>query len=219
MKLDSSWRFGSPGGMPPAAVREFDSLIGKIATQGDRWEILEHFKRYFAGASNGTASLSSSESWAESDLSRMMSRAAENAPLFIESFYDGCQALHSAHGLAVPDHGRMNLILKEYGVGYEIQPPALVAVGMHQPIPRFRQRELRCKFIVHLLILSKRGVSSSFRVGVNFSFRPTLATIQFGSAANFFMAAEASKPRIFARSMNSTTSTRRWPLSRRATND
>lgn len=134
MNLESSWRFDSPGPLPLEAVRDFDSLIGKIAAQGNRWAILEHFKRYFAGASGGTASRSSNESWAELDLREMMEQAAENAPLFIESFYEGCEALRTQGGLAVPDPARVNRILKEHGIAYEIRPPALVAVGFHQPI-------------------------------------------------------------------------------------
>lgn len=134
MKLEASWRFDSPGPLPREAVWAFDTLIGKIAAQGNRWSILEHFKRYFAGASGGTSGRSSSESWAESDLSKMMGQAADNAPLFIEAFYDGCEALRDNDGLAVPNAGRINRILSEHGVGYEIRPPALVAVGLHQPI-------------------------------------------------------------------------------------
>jgi len=62
-----------------------------------------------------------------------MWRMADNAPLFIEAFYEACEALR-AEGIGVPDVGRMNRILREHDVGYEIQPPALVAVGLHQPI-------------------------------------------------------------------------------------
>ncbi|TIS49853.1 hypothetical protein [Mesorhizobium sp.] len=64
-----------------------------------------------------------------------MRHTAENAPLFIEAFYEACEALRGADTIAVPDVGRMNRILAERGVGYEIRPPALVAVGPHQPIP------------------------------------------------------------------------------------
>lgn len=151
MKLEASSRFDSPGPLPREAVWAFDSLIGKIAAQGNRWSILEHFKRYFAGASGGTSSRSSSESWAESDLSNMMAQAADNAPLFLEAFYDGCEALGGDDGLAVPDAGRINRILAEYGVGYEIRPPALVAVGIHQPIAvpeRYRSLDEQAQDIV-----------------------------------------------------------------------
>ncbi len=30
MKMKASWRFDTPGPMPPEAVREFDTLIGKV---------------------------------------------------------------------------------------------------------------------------------------------------------------------------------------------
>jgi hypothetical protein len=63
-----------------------------------------------------------------------MSQTAENAPLFIEAFYEGCEALRGEDGIAVPDVGRINRILQEHHVGYEIRPPELVAVGIHQPI-------------------------------------------------------------------------------------
>ncbi|WP_246505823.1 hypothetical protein [Mesorhizobium silamurunense] len=90
--------------------------------------MLEHFKGYF-----GASGSSSSESWAESDLNTFMWQTAENAPLFIEASYEGCEALRS-DDIAVPDVGRMNRILSEHGIGYEIRPPELIAVGLHQPI-------------------------------------------------------------------------------------
>lgn len=129
MKMEDSWRFDTPGRMPPEAVRAFDTLMDRVIGQGNRWSMLEHFKSYFGGSGR-----SSSESWAESDLQRIMWGAAENAPLFIEAFYDGCEALRGDGTIAVPDAGRMNRILREHEVGYEIRPPELVAVGLHQPI-------------------------------------------------------------------------------------
>ncbi|MBU0583092.1 MAG: hypothetical protein KKB66_11320 [Alphaproteobacteria bacterium] len=129
MKMEGSWRFDTPGPMPPEAVREFDILIGKVVNQGNRWRILEHFKGYF-----GASGRSSSESWAESDLSSFMSQTADNAPLFIEAVYEAFESLRGDDDVAVPEVGRMNRILKEHGVGYEIRPPALVAVGIHEPI-------------------------------------------------------------------------------------
>lgn len=151
MKLQGPWRFDSPGAMPREAVHEFDTLVGKIAAQGNRWAILEHFKRYFAGAAGSTASRSSSESWAESDLNEMMWTAAENAPLFVEAFYDGCEALQNEDSLTVPDVGRINRVLAEHAVGYEIRPPELVAVGLHQPIAvpeRYRSLDEQAQEIV-----------------------------------------------------------------------
>ncbi|RWC02456.1 hypothetical protein [Mesorhizobium sp.] len=67
MKMESSWSFDTPGPMPREAVLAFDSLLGKVVGQGSRWSMLEHFKGYFGGIDR-----SSSESWAESDLDRLM---------------------------------------------------------------------------------------------------------------------------------------------------
>jgi hypothetical protein len=129
MKMEPSWRFDTPGPMPLDAVRGFETLIDKVVTQGNRWSLLEHFKSHFGGSGS-----SSSESWAESDLNRLVGQAAENAPLFIEAFYEACEALRGDGSIAVPDVGRMNRVLQEHGVGYEIRPPDLIAVGLHKPI-------------------------------------------------------------------------------------
>jgi hypothetical protein len=129
MKMEPSWRFDTPGQMPLEAVRGFETLIDKVVTQGNRWSLLEHFKSHFGGSGS-----SSSESWAESDLNRLVGQAAENAPLFIEAFYEACEALRGDGSIAVPDVGRMNRVLQEHGVGYEIRPPELIAVGLHKPI-------------------------------------------------------------------------------------
>lgn len=134
MKMEGAWRFDSPGALPREAVIEFDTLVGKVAAQGNRWAILEHFKRYFAGACGSTANRSSSESWAESDLNNLIWQAADNAPLFIEAFYEGCEALRG-DDYTIPEVGRINRILADHQAGFEIRLPAVVAVGIHEPVP------------------------------------------------------------------------------------
>lgn len=134
MKMEGAWRFDSPGALPREAVIEFDTLVGKVAAQGNRWAILEHYKRYFAGACGSTANRSSSESWAESDLNNLIWQAADNAPLFIEAFYEGCEALRG-DDFTLPEVGRINRILADHQAGFEIRLPAIVAVGIHKPIP------------------------------------------------------------------------------------
>jgi len=134
MKMEGTWRFDSPGALPREAVIEFDTLVGKVAAQGNRWAILEHFKRYFAGACGSTANRSSSESWAESDLNNLIWQAADNAPLFIEAFYEGCEALRG-DDFTLPEVGRINRILADHQAGFEIRLPAIVAVGIHKLIP------------------------------------------------------------------------------------
>ena len=76
----------------------FYGLIMKVATQGGRRQsILEHYKTYFAAAAGRASSTSSSEGWAQIDLMGLMAEARENAPLFIEAFFDAGTALHNRH--------------------------------------------------------------------------------------------------------------------------
>ncbi len=135
LKFNEAWRFDSPGPISDGVRHGFSDLIGKIAAQGDRQKILEHFKGYFASAAGTTSIWSSSESWAESDLHDLMSGAAENAPLFVEAFYEACVALRARHPqFAVPDVNRINRVLTEHNAGYQVQPPHLVSTSQHEPV-------------------------------------------------------------------------------------
>jgi len=129
LKLNSAWRFDSPGPIADGVSAEFSKLIGKVASQGDsRQLILEHYKRYFAGAAGTTSSWSSSTGWAETDLEGYMSDAAANGPLFIEAFYDACESLGRTHSeLAVPNVDLINRILAKCNAGYQILPPDLLS--------------------------------------------------------------------------------------------
>ena len=135
LSFNGSWRFDSPGPIPDTVSHAFYDLIGIIANQAERQNILEHFKTYFASAGGSSSSWSSSASWAESDLLRDMEQAATNAPLFIEAFYDGCTSLANKQPpVAVPDLARINRVLYESGSGYQIQPPNLVATNVQTQI-------------------------------------------------------------------------------------
>ena len=130
LKFPGAWRFEAPAdgtfvnrAMPPDAVAEFSTLIDRIPAPNGRWAMLEHFKHHF-----GASSSSSSESWAQSDLMRVMDSAAENAPLFIEYFYDACESLRNkSDDWFVPDTSYVNAILAKYNIGYEVRPPDLIA--------------------------------------------------------------------------------------------
>ena len=135
LKFNGDWRFDSPGEVARGVINGFSELIGKVVNQGDQQRILEHFKAYFAGAVGTTTSWSSSASWAQTDLDNYMDRAAANAPLFIEAFYDACAALQNAHPeITVPDVNRINRVLAEHAAGYEIQPPHLISRNPQAPI-------------------------------------------------------------------------------------
>jgi hypothetical protein len=132
LKFDPKWRFQPPPNgayqhseIPREALWEFDSLIGKVATQGQRWDMLEHFKGAFSRAAGRSHFVSSSESWAETDLSSVMSAAAENAPLFLEAFHEACEELR-AKGRFAPDFAMINTVCDKHQVSYVLRPPELL---------------------------------------------------------------------------------------------
>ena len=128
LKFNNSWRFDSPGKIPAPVAHDFSEIIARIARSEQK--ILEHFKSYFASASGRTSSWSSSSSWADSDLQNYMDQASDNAPLFIEAFYDACEDLKkSDEDLPVPEFHLINRILAKHHAKYHIDPPNLIALG------------------------------------------------------------------------------------------
>jgi hypothetical protein len=135
LRFNGAWRFDSPGSISDRVLAEFLALIGRIAAQGGRRDVLEHFKTYFANAAGRTSVFSSTESWAETDLDRDMTNAGVNAPLFIEAFYDACEALRRKHpDYAVPDLSKINRVLSGHNSGYQIQPPDLISTSLLEVI-------------------------------------------------------------------------------------
>lgn len=142
LQFDGSWRFSPPPdgryhntAIPQAALDEFRRLIDRVATQGNRWDILEHFKRAFSRAAGQAYMQSSSESWAETDLSSAMSTAAENAPMFLEAFFDACETLGGG-GLFAPNAQMINEVCERQNIGYAIDPPTLLLrEGRVAPVP------------------------------------------------------------------------------------
>lgn len=133
LKFPGAWRFKPPTdgafvneSIQDEVISECIGLIGKAATQRDRHEALEHFKRYFCEASGSSHSWSSSASWAETDLWTYAREAARNAPLFIEAFYDACLTFAGDDpDLWAPDVDMLNDLLAKHKIGYVIRPPRL----------------------------------------------------------------------------------------------
>lgn len=138
LQLPEGSRFGrrsSSEVLPPKVVSEFDNLIGRIAAQGERRDLLEYFKGYFCGAIGAAHYWSSNESWAYTDLLKYMEEAARNPTLFIEAFYDACEALRAEAKYEVPSVDLMNEILREHKVHLEIRPPRLVRLESVARVP------------------------------------------------------------------------------------
>ncbi|GJL52275.1 MAG: hypothetical protein NPIRA01_35020 [Nitrospirales bacterium] len=70
---------------------------------------------------------SSTESWAETDLSKYMSNAAQNAPLFIEAIYSACESIKEINdAFYAPEFSMINDICVQHKIGYVIRPPDLI---------------------------------------------------------------------------------------------
>ena len=135
LEFEGDWRYDSPGPVERKVVWGFRELIDKISGQGRRQGILEHFKSHFASAAGATSYVSSDEGWASTDLDNYMEAASENAPMFIEAFYDACEELERrSPEMKMPGVGRMNRILTDAGCGFQIDPPRLIATRVHVPI-------------------------------------------------------------------------------------
>lgn len=121
LEFEKSWRFNSPGAISDKVYWEFHGLISMMA--GGKQSILETFKIRYAAAARSPYSKSSDASWADSDLQSYMGDAAKNAPVFIEAFYDGLEAVRDK--VPVPAVADINRILATHHAGYEIVPPYL----------------------------------------------------------------------------------------------
>lgn len=130
LQFDPNWRFSSPGPLPRPVVNAFYDFLDKIAAQGDAWSIVERFKQKFTGGVGRSSNLS----WAWTDLENQMARAADNAPVFIDSFYKCCVE-YGAAGFGVPNVELINGVLAEHKAGYKISPPYLLATQDYTPIP------------------------------------------------------------------------------------
>jgi hypothetical protein len=137
LNFDPNWRFVSPGKIAPGVIPELTVLIKRVSGQyANRQPVIEHYKRYFADAVGRPAYHSSSLSWAESDLDDYMRDAGENAPMFIEAFFDAGQALKNQNPeLVVPDPATINRVLSNHNAGYELAPPRLIARNAPTSIP------------------------------------------------------------------------------------
>jgi hypothetical protein len=146
LNFPGSWRFEPPllaadvpARISSGAREEFLGLIRKMAGQGEAWMVFEHFKRHFATACGRAFSRSSGRDWAEHDLAGLVGDAAENAPLFLGAFFEGCQTLE-ARGVSVPRVEKINAICAEHGIPFVIEPPNLRLTVSGGPSVRVPER-------------------------------------------------------------------------------
>ncbi len=128
LDFEESWRFTSPGEVPEEACREIFAFACTTAKLGERWQLFEMFKMYFAQAAGVQYFRSSDSGWAKTHLEDLMFKAAKNAPLFIEAFWDACDEARQA-GAAGPDADALNRVLAKHRTGFEVHPPRLIRSG------------------------------------------------------------------------------------------
>jgi hypothetical protein len=135
LQFEGRWRYDSPGSIEPAVVEGFRDLINRISGQSQRKAILEHFKARFSAAASVEYWPSTNERFASEDLDIEMARAAANAPVFIEAFWGACEELRARNpAIVLPDASRINRVLTDGDVGYQLDPPMLIATRVHIPI-------------------------------------------------------------------------------------
>lgn len=132
------WRFVSPGTLGNDVINEFIDLITKVSGQSEtRKDVYETFKSEFSTAAGESHDVSSTESWAQSDLTEVMYRAAENAALFLEAFFNACERIRGSHPeWAVPEVEDINRICNKSSAEYVIEsgdPPLLRSIGKSIP--------------------------------------------------------------------------------------
>jgi hypothetical protein len=138
--------FGPPSAalkLTSAAVDEFFMLVNRTADGVERQDVLELLKKHLAGPAQKYYTPSSSPGWAESDLRSTMEAAADNGPLFVEGFYDACEALRNT-GRSAPEPYHINRVLQENASPLRVRPPELVSErGSSDLVPvRDRPRSL-----------------------------------------------------------------------------
>jgi hypothetical protein len=135
LKFNPDWRFTSPGPITSGIIPDLLNLIRKIASQGDRKAVLQHFKSQFAIAAEVAHNYSSGAGWAEEDLKTLMYQAADNAALFLEAFYDGCESAGKiSDDVGLPEIEHVNRILLKHETGYQIRPPHLISSNIAETI-------------------------------------------------------------------------------------
>ena len=142
LQFDPSWRLSPPPDgdfltqtIPPGAVSEFLCLVAQVATQKDRQEVLEHYKRTLCRVTGQRHYPSSNADYAEHDLRTIAEAAASKPARFIEAFFEACSSFANGDTtLFAPSVEMINEVLRNHRVGYEIRLPELVLRGSLAPL-------------------------------------------------------------------------------------
>jgi len=130
MKYPPAWRFAPPkdtdrvnSTVPEEALEELLRLASRAAGLHPRGREagLEHMKHSISATSGRGYSPSSSESWAETDLRRLLEGLKDEPPVLIEGIVTGCRSITDSEGRSILDDPTpINRIMEKFGMGYRI---------------------------------------------------------------------------------------------------
>jgi serine/threonine protein kinase len=127
LKYPGSWKFGNCGfTIPNESLEEFKNIILTIANGSIH--IIQDFKNAF-----GVNYLSTSLSWAQTDLENALEEKSSNAALFLDCFWNGIQTAKNKD-LVVPEPEHINSLLTKYKVPFRIDPPNLIKLDVDAEI-------------------------------------------------------------------------------------
>jgi predicted Ser/Thr protein kinase len=182
LKYPPEWKFdGFPHKMPVEAHREFVKLIGMMAEGAEsRQDVYEAFKSGF-----GDDTVSSETSWAESDMSRAIGRAMDNAARYVTSYYAGVEYVKRLK-IDVPAVTTLNRILTEHGVPLLIDPPNLILKeGDIEIVPENSSAEMLAAAFVRGPEIGRGGFGAVYKV------------IRKTKVGEYFYAMKVLEPSVF----------------------
>ena len=131
IRLPPELAFQDPGterALESGAVEDLLALARRVSGPRGHKHTLEMFKKHFCRAVGQSHFSSSDESWAETDLWRVATEAADNGPEFVVAFCNACEELEHG-GAAIPGISRINRILAEYGCNFHVGEGVLVTAA------------------------------------------------------------------------------------------
>ena len=143
LKFPVDWRFSPPpaaaGGvsmLSPEAAARFRVMVLQVAgICSDRWQALERFKTHFLRVTGERDVMSTSESWAETDLLTAMQAATGNPATYVEALVESMSAVADLCDNNIPSEHTINAVLAESGLGFRLQGDSLKPLEAHAVPP------------------------------------------------------------------------------------
>ncbi|MFP2929487.1 serine/threonine protein kinase [Pyxidicoccus sp. 3LG] len=195
LNFPADWRFAKGiYNVPEEAKNAFEALFTKIASSSPNAKaVYEMVKRRF-----GMPGLSSSESWAQSDMETAMRSLMDSAPEFAEAIWLSIQDLREA-GRAVPSLAVVNQMFTKTGLGFIVDPPRLVqhVTFTAQPL---ESEDGQAKFIAPVYVrgplLGQGAYGQVYKTSRNTPFGSFDFALKIHSPSAFIVSADKARARF-----------------------